>query len=228
MTIAIPASGSPPEGCWRVIGVFAPETATCPELKRYLHCRNCHVFVRAGRELLERDLSEQRRSEWTAVMSAEKIEEIPGTMSVTIFRIAAEWIALKTRLLAEVIKPERYHRIPHRKNPVLLGLVNVHGELRLCVSLRKLLGIEKSTGEEPGRRAYRRMIVLDNGGEQWVFPVDEIHGIHRIHPDAFQTVPATVARSRATYTAALFSWNGRNVALLDDDLLLCSLERSVQ
>ncbi|GBC63403.1 chemotaxis protein CheW [Desulfonema ishimotonii] len=221
------------ESCWQRIGVFGQGKPTCPELGRVIHCRNCEVFTRAGRQILERDLPDDYRDQWTDVIAAKKEEESPRTISVVIFRIGEEWLALRTRLFAEVIDPERFHSLPHRNNPVLLGVVNVHGELRLCISLRVLLDIEMRTAPPPERRIYRRMMVIGHDSEQWVFPVDEIHGVHRVAPENFQNVPVTVAKSSATYTQSLFKWRPRsedyrNVALLEDELLLISLARSIQ
>ena len=70
------------------------------------------------------------------------------------------------------------------------------------------------------------MIQGDN--DRWVFPVDEIYGICRVHPKAFQNVPVTVAKSKTTFTKGLFEWEQRQVAFLDDELLLHNLARSVK
>ena len=33
------------------------------------------------------------------------------------------------------------HRVPHRSNSVLTGLVNLQGQVQLCISLHGLLGV---------------------------------------------------------------------------------------
>jgi chemotaxis-related protein WspD len=72
------------------------------------------------------------------------------------------------------------------------------------------------------------MIVVNKDEKRWVFPVDEIHGIHRIHPQTFQNVPVTVAKAKTTFTRYLFDWEETTVALLDDELLLYKLTRSMR
>lgn len=219
-----------PADCWKRIGVWGNEKPRCSRLEEVIHCRNCEIFTQAGRNLLERSLPEKYQKEWTEVMSARKEEDIPGTVSVIIFRIEEEWLALRTRVLAEVIDPENLysHSLPHRRNPVLMGIINVHGEIQLCVSLKSLLGIENSPREKQARKANKRMVVVNSNSGQWVFPVDEILGIYRIHPGTFQNVPVTVAKAQSTFTKGIFNWEDRHVAFLDDDLLLYALVRNMQ
>lgn len=211
--------------CWKRIGVFSRGNAVCPELTRVVHCRNCEVYTRNGRELLEREIPEAYRDEWTDAMAEKKIEEAPGTFSVVIFRIAREWLALPTRLLAEVIHSGLFHTLPHRKNPVLLGIIHVHGEIQLCISLHRLLDIDN--GQDSGQSS-KRMIVLDRNGEKWVFPVNDILGIFRVDPSQFQNVPVTVAMAQSAFTEGIFRWRDKNIALLDAELLLFHLSKSVQ
>ncbi len=231
-------TAKPIENCWKITGVWGQEARlSCQKLHRVIHCRNCEVFTQAGRALLERDLSSEYKVEWTEVLALEKEEELIGTISVAIFRLEGEWFALSTQLFEEVINVEHVrnllHRIPHRKNPVLMGLINIHGEIGLCVSLKELLGLEANDpiGEKKDERsAYKRMMVIqgEREGEHWVFPADEIHGIYRVHPNAFQNVPVTVAKAKTTFTKGIWLWDNRQVAFLDDELLLYSLTRSVK
>ena len=62
-------------------------------------------------------------------------------VSVLIFRLGVEWLAFRTQTIAEVTTPRPVHRVPHRSNEVLLGLVNLQGQVQLCVSLHGLLGV---------------------------------------------------------------------------------------
>ncbi len=222
---------SHPRGCWKTIGVWGNEEPRCHKLERVIHCRNCDVFTQTGRKLLERDLPEEYKNEWTKVMAAEKEENLLGAISMVIFRIEEEWLALRTQIFAEIIDPEklRSHSLPHRSNPILIGITNVHGEIQLCVSLRELLGIETiADRKKEDRNGNKRMMVVNSEGGQWVFPANEIYGIHRIHPSTFENVPVTVAKAQSTYTKGIFNWEGKHVAFLDDDLLLYSLIRNVQ
>jgi chemotaxis-related protein WspD len=218
----------PMENCWKRIGVWGQEEPRCQWLERVIHCRNCEVFTRVGRNLLERVLPEDYQETWAQVFAEKKDEELPGTVSVLIFRIAKQWFAFPAQLLEEAITPQPLHTVPHRNNGVLLGVINVHGEIQLCVSLKNLLGLEEADESTQQRTVYKRMIVVNKDEKRWVFPVDEIHGIQRVHPQIFQNVPVTVAKAKNTFTKYLFDWEENSVAMLDDELLLYKLTRSIQ
>ena len=229
----MPQTIPPREDCWKRIGVWGEEDRlSCPELKRVIHCRNCEIFTQAGRTLLERELPEDYKHEWTEVLASKKEEELPGTISVLIFRLGQEWLALSTRLFEEIIDVEQgqnlLHTIPHRRSPVLMGVMNVHGEIRLCVSLHALLNLESTEEQQKRKTMSKSLMVIQHEGEQWVFPVDEIQGIYRIHPKTFQNVPVTVAKAKATFTKEILAWKQHQVALLDEELLLYNLARSVK
>lgn len=108
---------------------------------------------------------------------------------------------------------------------MVLGLVNVHGELLVCVSLRRILGLESpgAPGDRPG--SDERLLVIERDGRRTVCPVDEVHGIQRFHPRELKEVPATIARASTTYTKAVLPWQKKSVGLLDDALLFHSIDR---
>lgn len=213
--------------CWKRIGVWGNEKPRCPILETVIHCRNCDIYIQAGRNLFERESPEDYQEECTNVMAAEKEEELPGTISVVVFKIENEWMALPTQVFSEIIKPNLIHSFPYKRTPILLGIINVHGEIQLCMSLKELMGLGESSNLEKEKNRKFMMVVTSDTG-QWVFPVDEIHGILRIHPSSIQNVPATVARAQATYTKGIFNLGGKQVAFLDDELLFYSLKRSIQ
>jgi chemotaxis-related protein WspD len=217
------------ESCWKLIGVWGQEEPRCPRLKEVIHCRNCEVFTQAGRNLLERDLPVEYKNEWGQVLLEKKGEDPIGTFPVVTFRVEGEWLALAARFFSEIIDRVSIHSLPHRKKEVLKGVVNVHGEIQICVSLEHLIGLEKhDKDKEKEQKLNDRMMVVNKDGDVWVFPVNEIHGIHHVHPDLFQNVPVTVSKSKSTFTKEIFKWEDKHVALLDDELLFYSLKRSIQ
>ena len=215
--------------CWKRIGVWGNELPRCPKLEEVIHCRNCQVFTQAGRNLLERPLPEAYKDEWGTILVKKKGKEPVGAIAVVVFRIASEWMALPAGLFAEIIEDVSIHTLPHRKTPVLLGLVNVHGEIQLCVSLKHLMNLEDETVKKGApEKEKKRLMVVSKDGEQWVFPVNEIHGIHHFNPGLLQNVPVTIAKSKSTFTEGIFKWDAKHVALLDDELLFYTLKRSLQ
>jgi chemotaxis-related protein WspD len=163
------------------------------------HCHNCPVYTAAGRGLFERAVPEAYRQEWTDVLAREKDIGAADTLSVFVFRLGAEWLALPTQVCQEVTERCVVRQLPHRSDAILLGLVNIRGEIRLCISLSGLLGLEADDEARPqtGYRAYQWLVVIARDAAVWVFPVDEVYGLHPCHPGALQGVPVTVAKAPA-------------------------------
>lgn len=175
--------------------------------------------------LLDRETPADYLREWTERIAAEKKVTDAGTMSVLIFRIGVECLALPTHIFQEVAEACAVHSVPHHRDGTLVGLVNIRGELLICVSLELLLGLEKSAEEkkETARRVYRRLLVVNRDGNRLAFPVDEVYGMHRYHPRELRTVPDTLSRKTATYSLGILPWQNRTVGCLDDGLLFYTL-----
>jgi chemotaxis-related protein WspD len=210
------------EDCWRSIGVSGD--SSCPELRQFIHCRNCPVYAAAATRLLDRNVLADYRRDWAAHFGRPKAPSAPGALSVLLFRIGREWLALPTAAFQEVTEVRRIHSIPHRRKGALLGLVNVRGELLLCVSLARVLGLEHSSpsGDAPVAGA-QRWLVTNWESSRFVFPVDEAHGVQRFERDQICQPPATLAHSGASYTRGILSWQGRLVLHLDAGLLFPAL-----
>ena len=214
--------------CWNQIGVFGD--GTCPELVQVIHCRNCPVYAAGGRGLLEREPPADYLREWTQALAEAKDEEqAEETLSVLIFRLGREWLALPTHVCQEVAEMRPIHTLPHRSGPVLLGLVNIRGQIRLCVSLRELLGVEPAddSGRTTQHKNPRCLVVIAAESDHWVLLVDEIHGIQRLHRSAVRDAPVTVAKAAPGLTQGVIDWRDTGVGYLDDELLFLALRKEV-
>jgi chemotaxis-related protein WspD len=213
------------EACWNDIGVQG--NRSCAKLEEVIHCRNCPVYFRAGVHLLDRPLLPEYRRAWTEHYAQKRALATPAKTSALLFRVSTEWLALPTAAFQEVAERRLVHSLPHRRDGVVLGLVNVRGELLLCVSLADLLGLQRSSLRLGQRQVYDRLLVTHWDGRLFVFPAKEVHGVHRFHPTELTEPPATLAKSRFAYTKGILSWQGNTVGLLDADLLFSSLNRSL-
>ena len=223
------------ENCWNVIGVTGDRS--CPELSTHIHCRNCPVHSSAGRDLLERSPFENYRHEWTELFAQTGVGKhidsntLPTTetLTVMIFRLQQEWLALAAQVFQETTPPSVVHTIPHRSNQILRGLVNIRGELHLCISLSHLLNLQVTdiTAQSISPVVYSRMLVMEKAGNTWVFKVDEIYGIHRFHHNELRDPPKNMARANQTYSKGFFHWHSRIVSYLDDQLLFTTLAKKV-
>lgn len=184
--------------------------------------------VISAKTLLDRKPDESYIAEWTALLQQQAaLEGEADEQSVVIFRLAGEWLALSTAVFAEIAHTRVLHRIPHRSGFLLLGLLNMRGQLRLCVSLHKLLELEEILQTKGQRRQYSRLIAIRKGEERWTFPVDEVFGVMRFKKGVIQNVPVTVAKSTANYLRGVMVLEGKSIGILDEELLFQSLRRSV-
>lgn len=209
------------DACWSRVGVSGD--GSCSELVTHVHCRNCPAYARAGARLLNRPMPVEYRREWTAHVAAPKPRAVATDSSVTLFRIGPEWLALDTLLVEEVAEHRPMHSLPHRRLGVVLGLVNVRGELVICVSLARLLQLGQDVARDPARRSFHRLIVFNPEHGRVAFPVDEVQGVHRFSRTELQPPPATVARDRRSLTLGLLTWRDHTVGYLDSAALGQSL-----
>jgi chemotaxis-related protein WspD len=243
--------------CWNQIGVWGDRT--CPELSSAIHCQNCAVYANAGRGLLEREINADYMQEWAELLAKPSSERIgkraTETIAVAIFRLGREWLALSASLFKQVTSPSPVHTLPHRSNQILRGIVNVRGQLLLCISLGDLLHVEMGTATIADVRSnalskhnqnsnrtmttdlvttseispivYRRLLVIEAQGGSWAFEVDEFYGIQQFASEELRSAPAVVAEATETYTSSIVSWRGLNVSYLDEQRLLHTLNEKV-
>jgi chemotaxis-related protein WspD len=206
--------------CWRSIGVQGDRS--CPELRELSHCRNCPTYAAAGRELLNQPLPTGYQEEWAVILATPTAQSGSlRTESLTIFRLQGEWFGLSAAVFEAVTPIGPIRPIPQRSNDVLLGLVNIGGELQLCVSLAALLGLPPSPIGPPATRP--RLVVVKLAGARWVFPVDDIYGIERFSANDIKPAPANVSQQHLT--RGVIEWRGHFLSYLDDARLSHSLHR---
>ncbi|MGO4670274.1 chemotaxis protein CheW [Bosea sp. 2RAB26] len=215
--------------CWRQIGVSGDRS--CPELREHLHCRNCPTHAEIARSLLDRPLPAGYSEEWAQhfARAAERPEAEGGARSVVLFRLGEEWLGLPTTTCHEIAEPRRIHSLPHRRTGAVLGIVNVRGELLICMSLPELLGINTGGQSSGGGKiaVFRRLIVIGRDERRVAFEVDEVHGMHSYGERDLIAVPATIGKSASTVILAMLSWHGRTVGCLDEAPLLAMIDRSI-
>ena len=217
---------APNHSCWKEIGTFGDRS--CPDLSVLAHCRNCPTYAAAGRRLLDRDLPDGYREELTSRLAHQQEEGTVETVSVIIFRLQQELLALKTVFFQEAAEAAIPHSIPLRTGEVFKGIVNINGELVLCVNVAALLGITDNEGVETAvRKAYPRLVVVSREQQRFSFPTDEVVGVHRFPLANLQELPATVSRSIRALTVGILPWQEKTVGLLEEEKFFAALSRSL-
>lgn len=181
--------------------------------------------------LLDREIPEEYLEEQTSHVAAEKKKQIEtGAKSIVIFRIATEWWALPTAVFQGVDDDSPTHTLPHDRSGILNGLVNIRGELLLSVSLAALLQLEKDTevSRDLKPASCGRLLICSRKGSRLVFPVNEVHGVHRYHPKELREVPVTLAKAGAgAYIVGVLPWEGKTVGCMDDELLFYAVDKGL-
>lgn len=180
--------------------------------------------------LLQRPIPAEYVAHWTELLAREKQEGRPfSEVSVLIFRLGREWFGMSIQVFKEILDYRKIHLIPHISDEVILGLVNLNGQLRICVSLSNLLGVEADyeIKRNQEKLLHSRMIAIEKEGAFIIFPVDDVQGIIHISATEIENVPITVAKSTNNFLKGVFTKEKRRLGLLDEELIFYSLRRSL-
>jgi chemotaxis-related protein WspD len=213
--------------CWNKIGVWG--NRECGELKKVIHCRNCTVYSSVAAQLFGAELPASYLEHWTAHFATELKIEGEQMQTALIFRVGAEWLALSPTSVKEIAEGRPTHSVPQRRSSALLGLSNIGGELLICMALDRLLGFEKAGPRQSSSKQTidRHLVVASRGGSRFVFPVDQVAGIHRFNPNKLNQTPSTVAKAHAAALRGILLWQDKSVGCLNDKLLFDMLEQSL-
>jgi len=211
--------------CWNSIGVNGNNS--CLELKRHVHCHNCPVYSGSAALFLDRPVPPDYRRECTVHLALEKQIATPAKTSAIVFRLGTEWLGIPTHAFQQVAERRVMHSLPHRRRGVLLGLVNIRGELVICASVANLLGLPPTKLLRKSTADFDRLLVAQWQGFQFAFPVDEVHGVYRFHTADLREPPATVAQSGLNCAVGVFPWHDKTVGLIDPDALFAALNRNL-
>jgi chemotaxis-related protein WspD len=232
------------DDCWNRIGTRGD--GSCPKLAEHSRCLNCPVFEDAAARLLDRPVGDMELGQSAASVpnalsrepasaalnepvAVETSANSGATQSALVFRIAEEWLGLPTAALRQVDDMRPIHSLPHRRNRVVLGLVNIRGALTVAASLGELLHLDRTvSGKYESSNGYARMLVAAHRGEPVAFPVDEVEGVVRFPANSLLPVPTTLAHASASHARGVLAWRDRTIGLLDTDRVFESLARSLR
>lgn len=212
-------SSTTPDSCWRHIGVYGGDHS-CPQLKIDIHCRNCLVFKRAARRLLEREI-EPLPPLSSAVQRKAEAEE----RSVLCFRLGREWLGLRCDRIGEVAPAHTPRRIAHRANGAIEGLVAIRGELHLSVALIEVLSLGQRS--EVGGDKSRLLLLTPDASPPIAFRASEVIGLRPIRVAAIEEVPSSLPPTLTRCLQGVVPFDHGRMALLDAAALLQALDEAV-
>jgi chemotaxis-related protein WspD len=202
--------------CWNTIGVWSSASEKCEMLSRVVHCRNCDVFSRAGREVLERIPPGGYVTQWRNEIAKQLEKSDTGLSAIMMFRLGNEWFAISIKHLEEVAELRSIHRIPHNVNTNIIGVVNIGGEVDVCYSMGSILGVEKGEKQDG---AYQRLIVTNYGNNRFIFPVSEVRGMTRYSVADIQSAPSTLGDGKSSLIYGVIKDNDKQVTILNIEKL---------
>jgi chemotaxis-related protein WspD len=215
---------APLDDCWNRIGVSGDQS--CARLEQHIHCRNCEVVSNAAQRNLQRPVGAGYREQWAAILRQPQPRRDASDRSVLVFRVGCEWLALPTLAVGSVAPAAAGHRLPHRSNAGLLGIVNVGGTLMPMISLGALLGIDEQAGTAALRRhVFARLLVLQWEGRGFALPVADLHGIAHYAHAGLTPPAATINKGRDRFLTGVLALGEMQVGVLDVQLIGHQLTR---
>jgi chemotaxis-related protein WspD len=215
------------EDCWNEIGVWRKDGEICPRLEKVIHCRNCDKYASAGRVLLGRQSPDNYGIDWAGLQS-NKQQNTAALVSVVIFRLGDEWFSMPVSVFSEVNPMKMIHNLPHNKSKILRGVVNIRGELKICVSIGYLIGLNKGKrNENSNNNTTNRLIMISKDNYEIVFPVTEIAGIHRYDSSELNKCPSTIPGGSDHYFSGSVEWRNNDVACIDEESLFKAISKAI-
>ena len=92
-----------------------------------------------------------------------------------------------------------------------------------ALALHALLGEPRTESAEPSAR----FLVLRHHGADWVFPVDAVSGVHDVPAGTVEPLPATMSMAGGLYATGIAPCGAHATGLLDEDLLVRAIERTL-
>lgn len=213
--------------CWKSIGTFGDRS--CHRLSEEIHCRNCEVYRAGGRNLLDRPQPDAYREELTRQLAEPEVILEDKPLELVLFRIGGAWLALPSSCFLRTLPILPVVPMPGRTNAVFQGMVNAHGDIRLCVSLGPLMGPEMDRPViDVSARVFPRMLEISLNGQIWVYASDEVVGSIDCEQNSLEALPANLAIARQGLVRGVFDWFGLRVALLEHVRLCALLEEALE
>ncbi len=201
--------------CWSSEGLWGK--MSCERLKELGHCFNCEVYAAAGRELFDKDASKRRRDFPinTAAKNDSSDENKGKTASYFAFKLGDLNFAMDLKGVVRVAHPRVVHRIPHRDDKIVRGLINVGGEIIPAASLCDILEIQRPKSDP----AKDRIFVYRMGTDVFAFQTNAALGVARISEKDVLEASETEGALKSPFVERAFLWRGRTVSVIDSQLV---------
>lgn len=182
------------QACWRNIGVWSQQKTRCEKLEGVVHCRNCEVFSEAAKTVFRRESTEAELFERSLdLYHGSDFQQHLGEISVLPFRVDDTWLCVYPSQIVTIAKKANVHRIPHRGEEFIRGLIAVDGAIYTCVRMNSLLGIKENRKKERQRftslpGVFGRIIIVQTPKKRLAIEVDEVRSVTHFAENEFNSV----------------------------------------
>ena len=204
-------------GCWRSIGVLGGDHS-CKLLASVVHCRNCDVLREAARQLFDQPAGIETAPEEPAAPA-----RVGATPTVLTLRLGQRWLGLPSSHVVEVTPERPVRRVAHRCRGTVEGVVNIRGELHVCVALSELLGLGRIDSGGHGRL----VLVGLREGSPLAFRCDQVGELMEVAAGQLEPSPETLHPALQDCVIGMLAQPPQRIALLDGDALLAQLEQGL-
>ena len=155
-----------------------------------------------------------RRARSLALEAVE--EETSGRLALLLFRIGAEWYAVRLTAVREIFQEYDVTKIPCVPG-FILGVVNVRGEILSVTDPARMMGIGEIRSAEG---VAPPAVVIADGDIATALVVDEIGDIMEVAEEALEGPVSIIDRSQAEFIAGSAVVEGSMVGLINVERIL--------
>ena len=196
--------------CWSSEGLWG--NYTCPELDKHVSCLNCPTYIGASQRLYGRKVPDEYLLSGKIAFEKKEAATPSGSVCMLVFSCAGMYFAFAASAVSEISRHKMLHRIPHRLDSAIEGIVNINGELIVAIAILRVLGLSSSCVGESENSA---IIVCRNKSERFAFRVDSLVGIRFFqHGDGI--LPP---EGDSKFVERIFNIDGTSIKFLDFELL---------
>lgn len=178
----------------------------------------------SSKNLFSKELTEAFLQEFTLkVKEKEEASFTPRQVSYFIFKLQAKWFGIKAHTIQEVLNRRSTHSIPFRSSPVLKGIINVSGQLKLYIDLESLFGLDGDKQNKNDKNI--KFILIGEASSDWVFSSYDVLGIFEINEEKIKASNEGFEFSH--YLLGKACIDKKEVFLIDEIKLLESLSLTI-
>lgn len=215
---------TPAIACWNTIGAWSRQKQKCEKLKEVLHCYNCQTYLDFAHSLHNNKLA----NDFTVPSRTAKSRSTHETqLSVLIFRVAGDWLAIPVNALIEVSEARKIHSLPHNQKTAVLGLTAIRGNLLTCINLFPLLHPIKTYRKQNDATSIAdmtRLIVIGNANKRYVLYANEADKTDSLD---ISRLPNESNHQWPGFISCYTSIANRKIALLNPDILMRRFENNL-